>query len=371
MDHRSLAGEVELACRVDPAADRVVQLLGVDPEMDPAHAEPVGAHRRRERLERHRPPAFDISRLGFEPLDPRRKAEALVRIIGGQPVGRGRQRGGLGQVGGEVGRAFRGIIGRRAQIAEQRVRAVDRFERGDITRKAFGLLRQAEADRIVPRDVGPPVHVVADPGREAERQRGEVVPFARPALVRDFEQPGDEPVARVLRVGDRPHRLAMLVGEGDRRALGRGDAGAAVAAARLCRHRGRFFRREQEGRMRGEHGVELRDFPAGAEGGEVLLPRAGLERREVGLRLDRLDQRAQVRRAAFERAALEIGDQPLARVERQRAALDLARQVERELEHRIEQRGFLGALVQRLEAGEQGLYRVHGTCWRMNAATAP
>ena len=123
--------------------------------------------------------------------------------------------------------------------------------------------------------------------------------------------------------------------------------------------------------MSGEHGVEQRPLPMGAKRGEVLTSQFALESIGISVERNGRDQRPQVLGAALQRIAFEFGDEGVAVVERQLAALDQPRNVERELEHRIEQRGFLGALVQRLEAGEQGLYRVHGTCWRMNAATAP
>ena len=97
-----LLDEVELAFGVEPAADRVVQLLGVHPEVDPAHPEPVGAHRRGERLERDGALGLGAARLVLERLDVPAERQQLARVVGGQPVGGDRQRGRVGQVGGEV-----------------------------------------------------------------------------------------------------------------------------------------------------------------------------------------------------------------------------------------------------------------------------
>ena len=42
--NRAAAGQVDIRRIAEPGADRIVQLLGIHAEMDPAHAEPVGAH---------------------------------------------------------------------------------------------------------------------------------------------------------------------------------------------------------------------------------------------------------------------------------------------------------------------------------------
>src|SRR5690606_18727869 len=67
------------------------------------------------------------------------------------------------------------------------------------------------------------------------------------------------------------------------------------------------------------------------------------------------------------------GDQVLACVERQLAALDQPRQLERELEHRVEQRRLGRAPVQRLQAvGEVGDRFHEGAseaAWRASAST--
>src|SRR5690606_27774331 len=53
--------------------------------------------------------------------------------------------------------------------------------------------------------------------------------------------------------------------------------------------------------------------------------------------------------AALERLAFELGDQRLAIGQRQLARFQAPRQVQRQLEHRVEQRCLFGALVQRLQ----------------------
>ena len=89
---------------------------GVHPEVDPAHAQPVGAHRRGERLaapprapvRRSRASASSRAISGGE-------REQLGGIVGGQPVGGGGERVRVGQVAGEVRGARRRIGGSVAQ----------------------------------------------------------------------------------------------------------------------------------------------------------------------------------------------------------------------------------------------------------------
>ena len=105
--------------------------------------------------------------------------------------------------------------------------------------------------------------------------------------------------------------------------------------------------------MRGKHRVELRHFPRGAEMGEILDFGAGGKRGEVGLRLGRRDKAVQPVSAVIQCVAFEFGDQRRAIVERQPATFQFTRQVERELEHRVEQRRLFGPFVQALQAVEE------------------
>jgi len=101
--------------------------------------------------------------------------------------------------------------------------------------------------------------------------------------------------------------------------------------------------------------VELRVFPAGAEFGEVFAGELCIESFGIGLPVHWRDQPPEPLGTALERVAFELGDQPLAIGQRQLAALEQAREVERELEDGIEQRCLFGAPVQRLETfGEVG-----------------
>ncbi len=211
--HRAAAAEIELALGVDHPADRIVKLAGIDPEMDPARAETVGAHRGGEGLERDGAIGRRRFRFGFELLDQRSERKQLGRVVGGQAIGDGGEGFGIGEVAGEV--RWRGPPNRplpRAGSPSSECAGVDRFKRGSVSCEPAGLLGQAELDRGVPVDVGPPVHVVADPAGEAERQRGEAVPLVGPALRRLAEQSGDEPVARIGGMGDRRERALVLEG---------------------------------------------------------------------------------------------------------------------------------------------------------------
>ena len=177
---RAAAAEIEIAMRVDHPADGVVKLAGVHPEMNPAHAQPVRAHRRGECLEGDGALGRGGLRLVLQCIDQRGQAQQLGRIVRRQAIGHGGQRLGIVEIAREIGRTVPRISGRRMQRFEQWVRRIDRLQRGAVSRQPLGLFREAEADAVVPADVGPPVHVVADPGGEAERQRLEAAPVLWP-----------------------------------------------------------------------------------------------------------------------------------------------------------------------------------------------
>ena len=127
VDDGALAGEVQRSRRVQLAADGVVQLLGVYPEMDPAHAEAIGAHGGGQGLQGNGPRAVTCcARLGLQRGDIAFQAEQLSRIAGGEPVGRHADCGWIGQVTGEVPCPFQRIVRRRAQFAQHGVIGVDR-----------------------------------------------------------------------------------------------------------------------------------------------------------------------------------------------------------------------------------------------------
>ena len=362
--HGAAAGEVQLAFGIDHSADRVPELGRVHPEMDPPHAQPVGAHRGGKGLERDRARCLGAARFGFERIDDRGERQQLGRIVRGQPVGGRRQCLRRRKIGGEVGRSRPCIVGRRAQSREQRVCRIDRFQCGDVAFEPGHFLAQPKADRIVPADVGAPVHVVADPSGEAERQRLELVPVVRPAFGSLGKQPGDDRVACLGGVGDRAHRLLVLVHQRDLSPLARRDAARRIDLALLRRGAGDRFalrRGEQERRMRGKHAVELRTLPPRAECRKLV--RLGVQRAFETLfvcrQRNRRDQSAQVTRAPLQRLAFELGDHRLESVESNLARFELAREVQRELEHRIEQWGFAGARVVLLEAFDKLRDRAH------------
>src|SRR5690606_22876121 len=114
---------------------------------------------------------ISLPRLLLQRFDDARQREQLARIVRGQAIGGHREGGGVREVGGEIARAVGGVIGGGTKFAQEGVDGIDRFQRGAVTSQPLRLLRQSEAEGGGPSDVGSPVHVVADPGGEAERQR--------------------------------------------------------------------------------------------------------------------------------------------------------------------------------------------------------
>ena len=162
-----------------------------------------------------------------------------------------------------------------------------------IAGQPFGLFGQAIAQRRGPRDIGAPVHVVADPGREAERLGRELAPVAGKAFARRREQLRGDPVARGLRPAHRGHRRGVFGVERDRVARMRRDAGRAFAdlpARSRGGDRGGLGLRQQEGRVTGEHDMRARDAPAGRERREVLRRAQGIDPRGVRGRIERREQ---------------------------------------------------------------------------------
>jgi len=154
-----------------------------------------------------------------------------------------------------------------------------------------------------------------------------------------FQRLANNYVARVLRVGNRAHRPAMFVAKCDCRPHSAGYAHAGVdlgaAAGGLC-HRFGLLRCEQESRVGSEHGIELRPFPAGAEGIEIGLCKCICQRLTVLLRRDRRNQPTQARSAALHAFALKLCHQRLDRIQIKFSAFQLARQVKAQLEYGVE-----------------------------------
>ena len=80
------------------AANGVVQLFGVHPEMDVSHAQPIGAHGGSKRFERNRAAGFGLACLGFERIDQRLERGEFFRGVGGEPVCGGGEVFGRGQI---------------------------------------------------------------------------------------------------------------------------------------------------------------------------------------------------------------------------------------------------------------------------------
>ncbi len=180
---RGLAGEIELAVGVDPAPDRVLQLAGIHPEMDPAHPQAIGPHRRRDSQQGLGLVIAGMGRLMLQLGDDPGQAGQLEGMIGAEVVGSVRQ----GRRIGEVGRCQPLRLGLR--IARRSSQPLGDFgrrfgQRGGIAFKPLGLFRQAITQRSGPGNVGSPVHVVTDPGGEAQWHRGKGAPLVRPAPAR-------------------------------------------------------------------------------------------------------------------------------------------------------------------------------------------
>ncbi len=111
--------------------------------------------------------------------------------------------------------------------------------------------------------------------------------------------------------------------------------------------------------MRREHCVQLRLRPMVAEGLEPAI--VGTQRIEPRLRAFGIDQRRQPVRARIERALLQLVHQRRDVLQRQLTALQFARQVVRQLEHRVEQRRLARAFVQIAQPpGKRGKSRLVG-----------
>jgi hypothetical protein len=348
---RALAGNVERAFRVDPAAQGVVKLRGIDPEVDPPHAQAIRAHGARQRRQAHRHVAiFGSGGIGFQRGNQRRQAEQLGRIVGRQAVGRRCQSlGRIERARKQLGH-FRSMGLRRIERGDQRVIGHQAGKPRRIGGQPARLFAQAECDRGVPADIGAAIHVIADPGGKAERQRPEIEPAARPALAGMGQQRGVDAVARMAGTLDRVAHFKVLEFQGDLGAVGR--QGTHRGGQRIVGQRGRGYgiglrRIEQERGVRGEHRMQQRLFPAGAELAEaVFLVQQGGHARQVLVGIGRRHQPAQAPGTALQRLALQLGHQAFHVVERQGTGLQLAREIVAELEYRIEQRRFGGPLVQ-------------------------
>ena len=313
-----------------------MELFGIHAKMDPAHAEPVGAHGGRQRAPADCILRIAVARLALELVNQRGKREQLGRMVRRQAIGGGRHCRRVGQVPGEVRRARRRMIAGGAQRGDGPVRHVDRLERIRIAPQPLRLFGQAEGDRIVPGDIGAPVHVVTDPAGEAERHGLQFGPAVGIGPARFAQHRGYDAVARILRIGQRGHGAFMLVAQRDFGRLGRALRIGFASRGDRGGHRLALPRGQQEGGVGGKHRMHVRAFPRGAEALEIIACRR--QRGEPVVGLLRFEQIAEPHSPRIERLRFEFVDQPGQRVDPQLAAFELARNVERELEHGVEQR---------------------------------
>ena len=212
---RGLTCEVQLAIGIDAAADRVLKLRIVHPELDLAHAETIGAHFADHRDERAGGAVIRCrSGLGLKRGDHRLKAGELVRVGSGKAVGHAGQGFRIAEITGEFGAAAFGIEGGAKKLSCNVWR--QRVEPCGISAQALRLFGKTEAQAGGPTDVGPPIHVIADPGREAERQRAEPAPVPGPLGLRFAQQVGHDPRTGILPAFHRCHRRIVFVIERDR-----------------------------------------------------------------------------------------------------------------------------------------------------------
>ncbi len=309
------AGEIEAVVGVDAAADGVEQLRAVHPEMNPAHAEAIGAHcggggqqadgavlfrRRSERL--------DCGDRAGEAGQP-------VGMVGGDAVGGGAQRGGIVGRGGEQRGMIGGERGGGAQAGGDGVGTINAVERGGIAFEPRGFFEQAVADAGPPADVGAPVHVVPDPGSKAERHRFDGAPARRPGACGHREYDGDELVARRLGAGHSGEDVAMFGRECHRLARGVDHAhgGADIVTAGGEGDGVGFSRGQQEGRVAGEDDMLERARPACGETGEVTAFGACFDQRFEAGEIVGLghggEQGVEAAGAALQRLAAEVFDE--------------------------------------------------------------
>ena len=123
---------------------------------------------------------------------------------GGEGVGGGGERCGIGQFIGEQRGHLRGALPRAVQPLGQIGGGGGQF--GGITGQPLRLFGEPVAQRGVPADIGAAIHVIANPTREPIWLRQQVPPQVRPTTFRCLQCRVNEAVARAL-VGTAVRRL--------------------------------------------------------------------------------------------------------------------------------------------------------------------
>ena len=224
---RGLTAQIKLAIRIDAAADGVLQLRIVHPEVDPAHAKPIGLHcgDGDEDLAGD----FILGTKGclFQLADNPGKAGELVRVGSGELVRNCGESCRIGQVRREQRAHCRCIVTRAGQPGGDIGCGCGQI--GGVSCQPHGLFGEAKAQAGGPGNVSAPVHVIADPGGKAEWHRGQFAPAFRPLGAGHIECLANHARARGLRPANRRHRFFVLVIQRDRIAVMRGNAGRALA----------------------------------------------------------------------------------------------------------------------------------------------
>ena len=369
---RAALGRVgRLAFEVDDAADRVVDLAGVEPEMRQRVREPVRGDARAQ--DRHRAlvglrlrrgdragePGQQRRRIGLRPLalDDQREREAVHGLQRRRVAEPGRHRelavDGTERPLGQAPHHAGGGDGRQAAHHPVELHAL-RFE--------------AVAEGVPPADIRAPVGVAADPAGDGEGFRHKLGPAVGPAPARGVEQRAVEGVHRVAAVIGGDAGLLELAVEGDRRVgpgrelrrrLDQRAARLGVVEARGLGEQGGHRLGHAEGRMRGEHHRERRAPDPVAEAlegaGPVRHRRDEARRhRRVGIGMVRdADIAAQPRRAVGERLGAQANEQRVEVVLRDLAAVEAPGDRQRHRQHGVAERVLARLLARRLDQSDE------------------
>ena len=192
--------------------------------MDPAHAQPIGAHGCGHGQQGFGSSIVCAGGLLFQLGNDRRKAGQLERVVPRQVIGRFGQGGVIVQIGAgqTLGLGLR--IGRGGAQPFGQVGG-NPGQGGGVAGQALGLFLQPVTQRGGPGNVGAAVHVIADPGGKAQRHGGQLAPLVGPFPASAGQQGADHGIAGGLGARQGIHRRAVFGIERDRIALVRGYAG--------------------------------------------------------------------------------------------------------------------------------------------------
>ena len=292
---------------VDPAADGVEQLRAVHAEMDTPHAQPVRPHGSGNRQKGERVVGCRLACQLVNLFDDVDKRNQAVGMVGGQRICSRAQLVRVICRRDKQGRHGAAMLFRPLQSLCDASGSGDRVQRARIAAQPLSLFDQPMPDAGRPTNVGPAIHIIANPCGEAEGNGGKCAPMIGPMPCGDRQNGARHIAPRHMRTVHGIEHLAMFPRQCDGRTLRIDNAHGGANRILISRQRDRIRLRtgQQKGRMSGKDDMLEWPCPPCGKGRKITALCACFDKRgergDIGVRVHRAQQGIEPVCAALQR----------------------------------------------------------------------